>query len=140
MDRLKIRLMQSLPASATDQDISRVVERWIDDLVEGRYDVAFERTSHDPYYNWTPDLMHSVVQGYGLPRPHRRGPFEVTDRMSAAGHPAFEVEREETPPEIIAFVSHNLPLNGEWSDLTVTFRLESRGDHCELILEEIHVF
>ena len=129
-----------MPAAATDQDILLAVERWIDDLVEGRYDVAFERTAHDPYYRWTPDLMHSVVQGYGLPEPHRRGSFEVTDRTSAAGGRVFEIERNETPPEVIAFVSHNLPLNGEWSDLTVTFRLEARVGHSELILDEIHVF
>ena len=131
--------MRSLPAAATDQDILLAVEQWIDDLAQGRYDAAFERTPHDPYYKWTPDRMHSVVQGYGLPEPHRRGPFEVTDRITAVGLRAFEIERDETPPEIIAFVSHNLPLNGEWSDLTVTFRLESRVGHSELILEEIHV-
>ena len=132
--------MERLPAIATDQDILRVVERWIDDLAEGRYDVAFERTAHDPYYEWTPDLMHAVVRGYGLPEPHRRGPFEVTDRVSAVGHPAFEIDRDETPPDVIAFVSHSLPLNGEWSDLTATFRLQLRAGHAELVLEEIHVF
>src|SRR5260370_2077252 len=103
--------MDKLPTLPTDPDILIAVERWIDDLAAGRYDTAFARTS---------SLIRAVIQGYGLPEPHRRGPFEVTDRNSATGQRAFEVERVETPPEVIAFVSHNLPLNGEWSDLTVT--------------------
>jgi len=35
---------------------------------------------------------------------------------------------------------YDLPLNGNWSDLTATFRVEARADATELILQEIHVF
>jgi hypothetical protein len=31
-------------------------------------------------------------------------------------------------------------LNGEWSDLTVTFRVEETSRGTDLVLQEIHVF
>jgi hypothetical protein len=37
-------------------------------------------------------------------------------------------------------VRYDLPLNGEWSDLTATFRVEDVDGSVDLVLEEIHVF
>jgi len=130
--------VSKLPALPTDSEILFAIECWIDDLVACRYEAAFERTAHDPYYGWTPTLIRAVIQGYGLPEPHREGPFEVTDRSLAVGRRAFEIERDGTPPAVAAFV-YKLPLRA-WSDLTASFRVEAREDHSELILEEIHVF
>ena len=132
--------MDTLRPHPEDSEILTLVERWIDDLAAGNYEDAFARTAHDPYYAWTPALMESVIQGYGLPEPDRRGPFRVTDRNEAIGRCRYEVERHETPPGVAAFVSYSVPLNGEWSDLTATFRLEEKDTHSELVLQEIHVF
>ena len=55
----------------TDDEILRFVEAWIDDLARGDYRAAFDRTRHDPYYAWTPALIEAVINGYGLPEPHR---------------------------------------------------------------------
>jgi hypothetical protein len=125
-----------------DDGILRAVEAWIDDLARGDYDTAFARTRHDPYYQWTPDLIRRVIAGYGLLERHPSGAvFMVTPRGSAAGHPHYRcVERDARPPGALAVVLHDLPLNGEWSDLTVTFRVEPKDDTFELVLEEIHVF
>ena len=132
--------VDTLPSQPADSEILALVERWIDDLVAGDYERAFARTAHDPHYGWTPSLMESVIQGYGFPEPHQRGPFRVTERTEAEGRRRYEVERDETPPDVAVFVSYSLPLNGEWSDLTATFRVEEKNTHAELILEEIHVF
>ena len=118
------------------------MEDWVDDLEREDYGAAFSRTGHDSYYRWTPDLMRAVVAGYGLPEPHPSGVvFRVTSRVTAAGKPHHrEVDRHNVPPTAIAEVWYDLPLNGEWSDLTATFRVEARADGEELLLEEIHVF
>jgi hypothetical protein len=77
-----------------------------------------------------------------LAEPHPSGQrFAVTDRLSAAGQPASrEVTREYIPPGAVAWVRHDLPLNGEWSDLTATFRVERGVAGLDLILMDIHVF
>jgi hypothetical protein len=131
-----------LPGAPTDDEILRAVEAWVDDLEREDYAGAFFRTSHDPYYCWTPDLIRDVVAGYGSPDPHPTGEvFRVTPRARARGRAHYrEVNRRVVPPGAIAAVRYDLPINGEWSDLTATFRVEARPDGAELILEEIHVF
>ena len=86
--------------------------------------------------------MRLVVQGYGLPEPHRSGDvFVVTSRASALGGPPQRVvEREIVPPDSLAEVWYDLPLNGRWSDLTATFRVELRTNGSAVVLQEIHVF
>jgi len=129
-----------LSPEATDEDILRFVEAWIDDLAAGDYGAAFARIAHDPYYGWTPDLIARAIASYGFPDPHPRGPFAVTARAEARGRPHNrEVDRDARRP-VVARVWHDLPLNGEWSDLTATFRVEQSADGLEVILEEIHVF
>jgi hypothetical protein len=125
----------------SDKEILRFVEGWIDDLARGDYAGAFRRTEHDPYYGWTPDLMRSVVEGYGLPEPHPGGEvFAVTPRKSATGGPPQRiVDRDAVRKKALAEVLYDLPLNGEWSDLTATFRVERQGKGSVVILQEIHV-
>ena len=123
-----------------DDELMSAVETWVADLVLGDYSAAISRTDHDPYYGWTADLLRRVVEGYGLPEAHPRGPFRVTDPLDASGRKRAAVDREAVPPGAIAVVEYDLPLNGEWSDLTATFRVELRGDAACLVLEEVHVF
>lgn len=133
-----------LTLAANDEEILGAVEAWIDDLARGDYASAFARTRHDPYYQWTPRLIESVINGYGLPEPHRSGVrFVVTSRAQAdsKGRPYYRVvDRDIARGAAVAEVWYDLPLNGEWSDLTATFRLQRDGVHLNLVLQEIHVF
>lgn len=47
--------------------------------------------------------------------------------------------REVGPEGSRGRVYFDLPLNGEWSDLTAIFRLEHDKENLLLVLEEIHV-
>jgi hypothetical protein len=134
--------MHHLTQNPTDEEILHFVEAWIDDLARGDYAGAFRRTEHDSYYKWTPDLMRSVVRGYGLPEPHRSGKvFAVTSRESALGGPPQRtVDRNGIRPPALAEVWYDLPLNGKWSDLTATLRVEPREGGSVVVLQEIHVF
>ena len=130
-----------LDIDSTDSDILEFVETWIDALASGKFSEAYRMTSHDPYYKWTPELIQKTIEGYGLPEPHPAGPFRITPPAKATGNPTREVSRTEgVPPGAFAHVLHDLPLNGEWSDLSVTFRFESVEAGAKAILEEIHVF
>ena len=126
----------------SDQQIFAVVEAWIDDLSREDYDRAYARTAHDSYYEWTPELIRSVIEGYGLPEPHRSGVvFKVTDPNTAKGKPYHrEIERNDVHDSVIAEAWYDLPLNGKWSDLTATFSVRLVEGAPTLILEQIHVF
>lgn len=133
-----------LALDATDEEILGAVEVWIDDLARGDYAAAFARTRHDPYYQWTPHGIESVIHGYGLPEPHPSGVrFVVTarDQAHTRGRPFHRVvDRDVVRESAVAEVWYDLPLNGQWSDLTATFRLERDGARLHLVLQQIHVF
>jgi len=131
----------TLSSNPSDDEILTAVEAWVDDLALGNYASAYARTDHDTYHRWTPELMQSVIEGYGLPaveKDARR--FAVTSRVLASGStPRRTVDRATMPPNAIAYVEYRLPLNGTWSDLSATFRVEPRTFGSKLVLEEIHV-
>ena len=130
-----------LSSSPTDEEILSAVESWIDDLARADFDSAYARTDHDAYYGWSPELMRSVIAGNGLPvTGEQETKFAVTTRALAQGlAPRRTVDRDVKAPSAIAYVEYDLPLNGKWSDLTATFRVEARESGCALVLEQIHV-
>ncbi len=133
-----------LSASASDAEILAVVESWVAFLVAEDYERAYGMTAHEPYYQWTAKLIREVIEGYGLPDPHPEGPFKVTPLATAKGGPTpwHKVERDDPPRcnGAIANVWFDLPLNGEWSDLTATFSIHPLDEGIVLSLNEIHVF
>lgn len=141
--------MTELPLDATDEQILNLVHQWVDLLAQERYDDAYALTAHDSYYEWTPGLMEAVITGYGLPEPASNGQiYRVTPEGTAAGGPIprHEVDRydggliAQTGEYRVGNVWFDLPLNGEWSDLTATFALNVRNDRLVLVLKDIHVF
>jgi hypothetical protein len=134
--------MMLLRRNPLDGEIIEAVESWMDLLAVGDYGAAFSATKHDAYYGWSADSIRSVIAGYGLAEVEPGEPtFVVTPRESAlGGPPRVKVSRDHVPPGALAHVQYDLPLNGEWSDLTATFRVEASEEGCALVLEEIHVF
>jgi hypothetical protein len=133
-----------LPVSATDQEILGAVRDWAHALAAQDYERAYGMTAHDGYHAWSASLIRAVIEGYGLAEAHPAGPFRVTPLEDAKGgpRPRHEVHRHEraAPDGIVAEVWFDLPLNGEWSDLTATFAVHPVGDDLVLCLNEIHVF
>lgn len=133
-----------LPAASSDTQILDIIDAWIADLARGDYACAHARTAHDAYYGWTPALLRAVIEGYGSPEPYTDGTvYRVTPAAQASGAPHERcVERPAGQDGGAAFaaVRHSLPLNGAWSDLTATFRVEGTAAGATLVLQEIHVF
>ena len=131
----------TLSSNPSDDEILKSIEAWVDDLALGNYASAFARTDHDTYHRWTPELMQSVIEGYGLPAVEKSARrFSVTSIVIASGSaPRRTVDRETKPPNAIAYVEYRLPLNGTWCDLSASFRVEPRTLGSKLVLEDIHV-
>ncbi|MFC1745781.1 hypothetical protein ACFL35_17445 [Candidatus Riflebacteria bacterium] len=131
----------NLPINTSDKEILNYIDTWAETLAKEDYIAAFNMTEHDSYYGWTPELMGKVISGYGLPGKTKNGiVYKVTSPLTATGERYhYEVERLNSPGKLLGNIYYDLPLNGEWSDLTATFRLEKAGDYLKVILEEIHV-
>ena len=126
---------------ASSTEVREAIYRWIDLLVADRYEDAFEMMFRLPTDEWTPDLMRTVVRNYGFIEPLRDGrTFRVTPRAEA-------VQRGECGPssDIDWFadgrgIAHfDLPLNGEWSDVTAIIDIVNQGEDRVLRLNDIHV-
>lgn len=135
-------IVKHLGPNPTDEEMLRFAEQWIDLVAEGQFEAAYRFTAQDPYYAWTPALIRLVIEGNGLPTPDPTGIVcRVTPRSSTPGTPFYRcVTRYENADPPWYEILHDLPLNGEWSDLSVTFRVSPSPDGCVVTLEEIHIF
>ncbi|MGK5037592.1 hypothetical protein [Janthinobacterium sp. LB3P118] len=133
-----------LPAAPSDSHILAIIDAWIADLARGDYACAHARTAHDAYYGWTSALLRAVIEGYGSPEPYADGSvYRVTPATLASGAPQERCVERPTGQDggaALAEARHSLPLNGVWSDLTATFRVEHAAPGVRLVLQEIHVF
>ena len=131
-------------------DIENAIHYWLDLLAEGKYTEAFEYTVHDPYYAWTPILLEKVINGYGLPDENEDAhKYSVTKWNEAVTNGRARYK------EVIFYDKHggykngdfltigearyDLPLDGEWSDLTAIFAIMQAKDFTTLELNDIHV-
>jgi hypothetical protein len=141
-----------LPLNSSYELLISAVEDWVNLLIEEEYQRAYYFTEQDPYYEWTPELIEKVINNYGVPEPDGSGlVYKVTSPSSAVLVDRLKYDSEvdyfdeprlddDGESEIIADIWYDLPLNGEWSDLTATFNVIKRKDFLTLQLQEIHVF
>lgn len=130
------------------KEIHKFVTEWVKLLAEKDYAKAYDLVLLSDYFGWTPLLMESVVNGYGLPYEGNGTKYEVTDPATAIGQ-SYDFDILFYDPngvvhsiegrERVGEVWYNLPLNGEWSDLTVTFDLVRTQDGTYLELNDIHI-
>lgn len=141
-----------LPINATPQIILEAVEQWIALLVKEDYQAAYEFTEQDEKNEWTHELIKAVICGYGLPEPHPNGKiYKITainkaklvdrnKRYQDVNYFEQPLDYTEKKAQIIGNVIYDLPLNGEWSDLSATFYILKKEEYITLELDEIHVF
>ncbi len=110
----------------TAEAVRDVIERWVGLLVDERFDEALALLATRPESpletTWTPELLATVIRNYGFLDPHPSGAtFRVTSIASANGEgPRFDATWYERPTRDDRWGSarYDLPLNGEWSDVT----------------------
>lgn len=135
--------MKMLPLDASDAHVLAAVREWVDLLVEERYEDActFLFQEGDDPYAWTPELLKTLITNYGsLYLDDNEETFKVTSLEQARGNrtPRHDVNRIESgEPE--GFVWFDLPINGEWSDLTAVLDLTIVDDMLVLELDSIEV-
>ncbi|MFN7140771.1 MAG: hypothetical protein ACK4UN_15650 [Limisphaerales bacterium] len=130
-----------LPQSASDTEIRVAIRSWIDLLAADRYEEAHAQLLRFPDDEWTPDMMRTVVRHYGFIEPRADGQtYRVTPRGEAVQKQSSAPNEDIEWFEDASGVAHvDLPLNGEWSDVTVIIDIVNHGDGRALRLNDIHV-
>jgi hypothetical protein len=143
-------MFEKLPPTPSIENVDALVKKWLNLLAAEDYINAFNLTLHEPYFQWTPELTESIINGYGLPYDGNDQKYIVTkwDEAQETGSKRnkdiiiFENRWKHPIPEfeICGQVYYDLPLNNQWSDLTATFLILTCPNFSALELNEIHVF
>ncbi len=123
--------MKKLPLNATKEDLIAAVEDWVDLLVGKRYQKALDYIYPMSYPEWGAEYLENWIKNYGFDQPLKDGStVEITPRNEAKGRQCnrvFEASDpqidESTGLELVAMIFYDVPLDGQWSDLTVQFNV-----------------
>jgi len=130
---------------ATSEAVLEFVEKWIELLSNGQYREAYDQLSQPPHDTWSPELLEDVTSSYELSP--SAGDLSETSRVTSVTgarvvdyRPDKDVDWYEGNPDSNAgMVHYSIPINGIWSDLTATFRIQRINDGVVLQLEDMHV-
>ena len=136
--------MIDISPDAPEKAILDFARRWMKMLADNRLDEACALLDEPNYYGivWTPDLIMETVHETFSPDTlfynyHPEGPI-FTD--------PYELEAQPNREEPIEFddgsgyhLDYDIPLNGEWSDLTAQFEFLKRPNGYAVVLHDLHV-
>ena len=135
-------MIYATPATA-EEVIVRWMRDWLDLLAAGALEEACARLDApgSDGRRWTPALLLDAVEetfdeGSRFGRAHPQGPV-FTPVDEARGDPQVYVYRLDDGTGYAA--EHNVPLNGEISDLTALFQFTWRGEELATALYDLLV-
>ena len=135
--------MIDISPDASEKSILDFVKRWMKLLADNRFDEACALLEHPNSFGivWTPNLIKETVHNT----------FSL-DTLFYEFHPEgaffsdpYELE-EQRDIELIELndgsgyaFDYDIPLNGEWSDLTAQFEILKRPNGYVVFLNNLHV-
>ncbi|MDE7477416.1 MAG: hypothetical protein K2M91_05625 [Lachnospiraceae bacterium] len=150
--------MRILAVDASEAEIKNVLVEWTELMAQERYADALALIPYDNLYcyednEWTPELLESVVYGYGLAGYTREEILKDFGCLYKITSLNDMVDKDEILDSIeicydckwfkgndIAEIWYDVPLNGEQSDLTGRFLLRLLDEqHMTLVFEDLHV-
>ena len=125
------------------KELIAFVEAWFDLIASGDIDKACQKIDKPNCYGiqWTPEKLLEIINynlgpGTGYASDHPEGP-KFSKVSETKGN--FRVD-------VLAFddgsgysLEYDVPLNGEWSDLTAQFEFIGSGGEFEVVLHDLHV-
>jgi hypothetical protein len=129
--------------AAPAESIIALVKCWMKLLAEGRVEEACALLDEPNRYGitWTSGLIQETVNSIFSPESR----FHETHPEGPIFTNPFELE-EQLEIEVVEFddkrgytFDYNVPLNGEWSDLTAQFEFLKRSDGYVVVLHDLHV-
>jgi hypothetical protein len=146
-DDVRVKL---LTATATDDEVVSLCREWVELVAADRLGEAIALLWVPPDYDqsqhWTPESLRRYIENYGSRTPMRDGSqWRITstatarvpaDRLGFA--PRADVVRLREDPRA-GSVDFDVPLNGEWSDLTAQFEFRPIEGGTAVSLYDLHV-
>ncbi|GAA4848908.1 hypothetical protein [Algivirga pacifica] len=115
------------------------IEEWLRLLEKGSFNRAFNTILHDPYYQWTPQLMENVISNYGFPE-DTIGKYRIEfPQGEDSSYAQINFWWDSSSQKKVAIIEYEVPLNGTWSDLTISFEVKENRNVFEITLNDIHV-
>lgn len=138
--------MVRLPLNATDEEILAVCREWLRRAARDDYEAAASLLYAPPNEHVPAAAdVRTLVRNYGAWEPSERH-WRITPPEDASRTPLPpEIDRRRSEhlaakkPGYTGSVWFPVPLNGEWSDLVVTFDLRELGDCLVLSLVDVDV-
>lgn len=135
--------MIEIPPDAVEQTLVAFVRRWFKLLSAGRWEEACDLIDEPNCWGivWTPERIKQVVANTFRPgcRFMSRHPEGIRwtdpDELGEGGCPDVYLDDERNRYQ----VDHDVPLNGEWSDLTAQFEFHRRPGAYAVVLHDLHV-
>ena len=142
--------MIKLSADATDAEILAACREWAELVASGQLDDALEMLHvperYDASQHWTAESLAEYVGNYGSWDAWPDGRTWKLTSIATARVPADRPNFKPRADVIRLDIDHrsgsaelDLPLNGEWSDLTAQFEFEPVGGGTGLSLYDLHV-
>jgi hypothetical protein len=137
-----------VPRNASDESVLNIVKDWVDVLAKRDYQAVFESLGHSisSFAEPSAESIRKTIEHYRSPEYYPGvSSFAVSDWRTARGgnaQPKREVVwYKSNSVRMRGAVAFDLPLNGQWSDLTadfVMFENDEPNSGYTLRLEEIH--
>ena len=131
-----------LSLDAKPEDMVAFVGRWFKLMADGRVEAALSELDEPNSYGvrWSTEAIARLISqnfGHGkyLAR-HPEGPLFTAPEAANGRADAEVVELEDGSGYVL---DHNVPLNGEWSDLTAQFEFLRRDRGYAVVLHDLHV-
>jgi hypothetical protein len=139
--------MRTVPIPASDVEILNIIQDWIELLAQERYKEAHEMLYQPEDNSWTSELVKNAISGYKSSGNITNDPSYVTPIQEVQTGEGINPNRdiqwftgEDQRKDKYAGVIHfDLPINGEWSDLTAIFFIHQLEEVFAIELETIHI-
>lgn len=142
--------MKVLPSDASDDEILEVCREWVELVAAGRLvdaiDLLYVPIGYHTSQHWTPETLQTFVGNYGSWEPLAdRRVVRMTPLTTArvpVHRPNFRphadivrLTRDRTAGSVVL----DVPLDGEWSDLTAQFEFAPVDGGIGISLYDLHV-
>lgn len=141
--------MLVLPEDSTDAEILDAVRVFVELLAKEKYAEAYEKFLPTSDRELTPEIVKALIEGYGFAEPVENNdepPLRVTSlNQMTESEPKDRQQVEwfdyhtERNAHVLGMAHYDLPLNGQWSDLTAIFDIIKVEGGIALSLYDIHV-
>lgn len=128
--------MYTIPRPVTEQSIRKALSIWINLLADEKYAQAAEFLLEEGECKWTAELLREVISNHQISN-DQVSPSQVTRENETKGGllPRHDIIWDGFAGE----AWYDMPLLGEWSDLTAVFAIKSSLAGAHLILEQLRV-